>query len=200
MWPSQIRMKRVHQQAARKKFRLRCRRRRLDDTRARCAIGCRAGIHLRTDDARDRLESGDDLGRVFSCQTLGIDGHLPLLNLHDRSDQVELMFQQPGGVSGDIEHRANRERYLNSRSTLLTLLQLGVVPVINENDAIADDEIRFGDNDRIAALVAHLVGAEPGGTLAQVRRYRPEVGDQVRGGQQAATGVVNQFAPSGTNT
>lgn len=53
-----------------------------------------------------------------------------------------------------------RSQYLHARSTLGRLLELGVVPVINENDAIADDEIRFGDNDRIAALVSHLVGAD----------------------------------------
>ncbi len=53
-----------------------------------------------------------------------------------------------------------RRQYLHARGTLLRLLELGVVPVVNENDAIADDEIRFGDNDRIAALVAHLVGAD----------------------------------------
>jgi glutamate 5-kinase len=53
-----------------------------------------------------------------------------------------------------------RRQYLQARGTLARLLDLGVVPVVNENDAIADDEIRFGDNDRIAALVAHLVGAE----------------------------------------
>lgn len=52
-----------------------------------------------------------------------------------------------------------RAQYLHARGTLIRLLELGVVPVVNENDAIADDEIRFGDNDRIAALVAHLVGA-----------------------------------------
>lgn len=54
----------------------------------------------------------------------------------------------------------NRAQYLKARSTLERLLELGVVPVVNENDAVADDEIRFGDNDRIAALVAQLVGAE----------------------------------------
>jgi glutamate 5-kinase len=54
----------------------------------------------------------------------------------------------------------HRKQYLHARQTLLRLLDLGVVPVVNENDAIADDEIRFGDNDRLAALVAHLVGAE----------------------------------------
>ncbi len=52
-----------------------------------------------------------------------------------------------------------RSQYLHARGTLERLLELDVVPVVNENDAIADDEIRFGDNDRLAALVAHLVGA-----------------------------------------
>ncbi len=55
---------------------------------------------------------------------------------------------------------SNRQRYLNARSTLLTLLDFGVIPVINENDAVATDEIRFGDNDTLAALVANLVEAE----------------------------------------
>ena len=54
----------------------------------------------------------------------------------------------------------HRQQYLHARQTLRPLLELGVVPVVNENDAVADDEIRFGDNDRLAALVAHLVGAE----------------------------------------
>src|SRR5208282_4224981 len=53
-----------------------------------------------------------------------------------------------------------RARYLYARETLNRLLELGVVPIVNENDAIADDEIRFGDNDRLAALVAHLVRAD----------------------------------------
>lgn len=53
-----------------------------------------------------------------------------------------------------------RAQYLHARQTLTRLLQLGVVPIVNENDAIADDEIRWGDNDRIAALVANLVDAE----------------------------------------
>jgi glutamate 5-kinase len=58
---------------------------------------------------------------------------------------------------GDL---ADRERYLNARSTLLTLLQLGVVPVINENDTVVNDEIKFGDNDTLGALVANLVEAD----------------------------------------
>jgi len=55
---------------------------------------------------------------------------------------------------------ADRERYLNARSTLLTLLTLGVVPVINENDTVVNDEIKFGDNDTLGALVANLVEAD----------------------------------------
>jgi glutamate 5-kinase len=55
---------------------------------------------------------------------------------------------------------SDRQRYLNARSTLLTLLDFGVVPVINENDAVATEEIRFGDNDTLGALVANLVEAD----------------------------------------
>jgi glutamate 5-kinase len=55
---------------------------------------------------------------------------------------------------------ADRERYLNARSTLLTLLALRVLPVINENDTVVNDEIRFGDNDTLGALVANLVEAD----------------------------------------
>lgn len=54
----------------------------------------------------------------------------------------------------------DRTQYLHARNTLNRLLELGVVPVVNENDAIADDELRFGDNDRIAALVSHLISAD----------------------------------------
>jgi glutamate 5-kinase len=55
---------------------------------------------------------------------------------------------------------ADRERYLNARSTLLTLLKHKVVPVINENDTVVNDEIKFGDNDTLGALVANLVEAD----------------------------------------
>jgi len=55
---------------------------------------------------------------------------------------------------------ADRKRYLNARSTLSTLLELGVVPIINENDTVVTDEIKFGDNDTLGALVANLVEAD----------------------------------------
>ena len=60
-------------------------------------------------------------------------------------------------TNGDL---ADRQRYLNARSTLRTLLALGVVPIINENDTVVTDEIKFGDNDTLGALVANLVDAD----------------------------------------
>ncbi|MEP4885517.1 MAG: glutamate 5-kinase [Alphaproteobacteria bacterium] len=59
-----------------------------------------------------------------------------------------------------IEDTEDRRRHLNARNTIGTLLRLGVVPVINENDTVATDEIRFGDNDRLAARVAQMMGAD----------------------------------------
>jgi len=58
------------------------------------------------------------------------------------------------------EDLSNRKRYLNARSTLTTLLRMNVVPIINENDSIATEEIRFGDNDTLAALVTNLIEAD----------------------------------------
>ena len=73
-------------------------------------------------------------------------------------------FQKHGLHSAQVllthDDLSNRQRYLNARSTLLTLLDFNVIPVINENDAVATDEIRFGDNDTLAALVANLVEAD----------------------------------------
>src|SRR5215468_299218 len=58
------------------------------------------------------------------------------------------------------EDLADRRRYLNARSTIVTLLGLGVIPIINENDTVTTDEIRFGDNDTLGVLVANLVEAD----------------------------------------
>ncbi|HMO72422.1 MAG TPA: glutamate 5-kinase, partial [Paracoccaceae bacterium] len=65
-----------------------------------------------------------------------------------------------GQVLVTLEDTEDRRRYLNSRATMQTLLSLGVVPIVNENDTVATDEIRFGDNDRLAALVSHLTRAD----------------------------------------
>lgn len=76
----------------------------------------------------------------------------------------ESCFRSHGLLASQIllthEDLADRKRYLNARSTLRTLLDLGVIPVINENDTVAIDEIRFGDNDTLAALVTNLIEAD----------------------------------------
>ena len=74
-----------------------------------------------------------------------------LLGDHDHVAAQLLLTQH------DFMHR---QQYLNARNTLDRLLSLGAVPIVNENDTVATDEIRFGDNDRLAALVAHLVHAD----------------------------------------
>ena len=76
----------------------------------------------------------------------------------------ETCFQKHGLHTAQIllthDDLTNRRRYLNARSTLRTLISLGVVPVVNENDTVANQELRFGDNDTLAALVANLVEAD----------------------------------------
>ncbi|MBN6748049.1 glutamate 5-kinase, partial [Acidithiobacillus sp. PG05] len=79
--------------------------------------------------------------------------------------QVYEDFLRRGNVHGSQvllthEDLQDRQRYLNARSTLRILLEMGVVPIINENDAIASAEIRFGDNDTLAAMVANLLEAD----------------------------------------
>src|ERR687883_1474293 len=76
----------------------------------------------------------------------------------------ESCFREHGLMTSQIllthEDLADRKRYLNARSTVRTLLALGVIPIINENDTVATDEIRFGDNDTLGALVTNLVEAD----------------------------------------
>lgn len=76
----------------------------------------------------------------------------------------ETCFQQYGRHTAQIlvtrDDLTDRVRYLNARSTLKTLLDLGVIPVVNENDTVATDELRFGDNDTLAALMANLIEAD----------------------------------------
>ncbi|MDG9922206.1 MULTISPECIES: glutamate 5-kinase [unclassified Pseudomonas] len=76
----------------------------------------------------------------------------------------ESSFAEHGSHTAQVllthDDLSDRKRYLNARSTLRTLVDLGVVPVINENDTVVTDEIRFGDNDTLAALVANLVEAD----------------------------------------
>jgi glutamate 5-kinase len=75
------------------------------------------------------------------------------------TDEFAKFGRQVGQVLLTREVLARREQYLNARSALERMLSLGVVPIVNENDTVVVDEVRFGDNDRLAAIVSHLVGA-----------------------------------------
>lgn len=95
---------------------------------------------------------------VHELQAAAAVGQMELVKAWESSfDQFGYSTAQVLLTHDDL---SDRKRYLNSRSTLRTLLGLGVVPVINENDTVATDEIRFGDNDTLAALVANLVEAD----------------------------------------
>jgi glutamate 5-kinase len=93
-----------------------------------------------------------------TLQAVSAIGQSRLMRVYDQH------FAEHGLVAGQVLLApldfGVRQQYLHARGTLSRLLELGVVPVVNENDAIADDEIRFGDNDRLSALVAHLVSAD----------------------------------------
>jgi glutamate 5-kinase len=93
-----------------------------------------------------------------TLQALSAIGQHRLMHVYDDC------FAEEGVLAGQVLLApldfGERRQYLHARATLLRLLELGVVPVVNENDAVADDEIRYGDNDRLAALVANLLGAD----------------------------------------
>jgi glutamate 5-kinase len=95
---------------------------------------------------------------VQELQAAAAVGQMGLANMYE----TKLRANELGSAQVLLTHAdlADRERYLNARSTLLTLLKLGVVPVINENDTVVNDEIKFGDNDTLGALVANLVEAD----------------------------------------
>ena len=95
---------------------------------------------------------------LHELQAMAAVGQMSLVQVYESA------FQRHGLHTAQVllthDDLANRKRYLNSRSTLRTLLGLGVIPVVNENDTVATEEIRFGDNDTLAALVANLVEAD----------------------------------------
>jgi glutamate 5-kinase len=96
--------------------------------------------------------------RIHELQAAAAVGQMGLIQAY------ETAFQRYGLRTALVllthEDLSHRERYLNARATLQTLGELGVVPVINENDTVATDEIRFGDNDTLAALVTNLLQAD----------------------------------------
>ena len=95
---------------------------------------------------------------IHELQAAAAVGQMGLAQMYE----TKLREQGMGSAQVLLTHAdlADRERYLNARSTLLTLLRLGEVPVINENDTVVTDEIKFGDNDTLGALVANLVEAD----------------------------------------
>jgi len=95
---------------------------------------------------------------INELQAAAAVGQMGLAQMYE----TKLREQGLGSAQVLLTHAdlADRERYLNARSTLLTLLQLGVLPVINENDTVVNDEIKVGDNDTLGALVANLVEAD----------------------------------------
>jgi glutamate 5-kinase len=95
---------------------------------------------------------------LHELQAMAAIGQMGLVQVY------ETAFQRHGRHTAQVllthDDMADRARYLNSRSTLRTLLDFGVVPIINENDTVATEEIRFSDNDSLAALVTGLVEAD----------------------------------------
>ena len=95
---------------------------------------------------------------VHELQACAAVGQMGLVQVYERA------FSRHGLHTAQVllthEDLADRTRYLNARSTLTTLLKFGVVPIINENDTVVTDEIKFGDNDTLGALVANLVDAD----------------------------------------
>jgi glutamate 5-kinase len=96
-----------------------------------------------------------DIHELQACAAVGQMGLAQIYETSFRSHGVKTA--QVLLTHADL---ADRERYLNARSTLMTLLRLGVVPIINENDTVVTDEIKFGDNDTLGALVANLIEAD----------------------------------------
>lgn len=95
---------------------------------------------------------------IHELQAAAAVGQMGLVQMYE----TQLRAKGVGSAQVLLTHAdlADRERYLNARSTLLTLLQLRIVPVINENDTVVTEEIKFGDNDTLGALVANLIEAD----------------------------------------
>ncbi len=96
--------------------------------------------------------------RIHELQAAAAVGQMGLIQAY------ETCFKSYGKHTAQIllthDDVSNRARYLNARTSLNSLIKLGVIPIVNENDAVATDEIRFGDNDRLAGLVVNLIDAD----------------------------------------
>lgn len=109
-------------------------------------------------EGRQRLGFDKRPTGIHQLQACAAVGQMGLAQIYESSFRVH----QLGTAQILLTHAdlADRERYLNARSTLFTLLGYGIVPIINENDTVVTDEIKFGDNDTLGALVANLTEAD----------------------------------------
>ena len=95
---------------------------------------------------------------ITQKQATAAVGQTRLMNIYeDYFSRYQQMVAQVLLTHDDLSHR---RRFLNARNTLLTLLELGIIPIINENDTVVVDEIKFGDNDNLSALITNLIGAD----------------------------------------
>lgn len=193
-----------------------------------------AAVHRTVRQVADAWEAGFPSVLVTSA---AVAAGIPVLGLASRPTdlgglqaaaavgQVALMsqyaaaFAERGLVSGQVlltkDILANREQYVHSRDALETMLRRGIVPVVNENDTVVVEELKLGDNDRLAAIVSHLVDAEilvmltdtqglytgdPRGNdeakLLVAVQHNDEVLDQI----SASTGVPTSFGSGGVGT
>lgn len=96
--------------------------------------------------------------KIHQLQAAASVGQMGLIHAYEQ--EFQNYDEQTGQVLLTHDDLSNRARYLNARSTLETLLSLDVIPIVNENDTVVTDEIRFGDNDTLAGLVANLIVAD----------------------------------------
>ena len=95
---------------------------------------------------------------ITQKQATAAVGQTRLMNIYENYfSRFQQMVAQVLLTHDDLSHR---RRFLNARNTLLTLLELGIIPIINENDTVVVDEIKFGDNDNLSALITNLIGAD----------------------------------------
>ena len=96
--------------------------------------------------------------KIDQLQTAAAVGQTGLMNCYDRC--FRNYDRKTAQILIDHDDFANRKRYLNARNLIKNLISLGVIPIINENDSVSTEEIRFGDNDSLAALIANLIDAD----------------------------------------
>jgi glutamate 5-kinase len=95
---------------------------------------------------------------ITQKQATAAVGQTRLMNIYENYfSRFQQMVAQVLLTHDDLSHR---RRFLNARNTLLTLLELGIIPIINENDTVVVEEIKFGDNDNLSALITNLIGAD----------------------------------------